>query len=106
LEGQKNGVVLSASALVVDEPYGLIAGASAQGGYASASSGGLSSMMGGVVGGVLFNEGGSSSGPAEEGVVIFVTHQNALVVSIVAFCFIVLQIYTGKKCVFYELSKF
>ncbi|XP_078156920.1 transducin family protein / WD-40 repeat family protein [Carex rostrata] len=78
LEGQKNGVVLSASPLVVDELYGLIAGSSAQGAYASASAGGLSSMMGGV----LFNEGGGSSGPAEEGVVIFVTHQNALVVKL------------------------
>lgn len=83
MEGQKNGVVLSASPLVVDELYGLIAGSSAQGAYASASAGGLSSMMGGV----LFNEGGGSSGPAEEGVVIFVTHQNALVVSIAASCF-------------------
>ncbi|KAJ4795229.1 Vacuolar protein sorting-associated protein 8-like protein [Rhynchospora pubera] len=82
LEGQKNGVVLSASTLIVDEPYGLIAGASAQGAYASTSAGGLSSMMGGVVGGVLFNESGGSSGPAEEGVVIFVTHQNALVVKL------------------------
>lgn len=51
----------------------------------SAATSGLGSMVGGVVGGVvggeagwkLFNEGSSV---VEEGVVIFVTHQNALMV--------------------------
>lgn len=50
-------------------------------GNSTASTSGLGSMVGGVVGGEagwkLFNEGSSL---AEEGVVIFVTHQNALVV--------------------------
>lgn len=41
------------------------------------SSGGIGSMMGGVVGGSLFNEGSS---PVDEGVVVFATHHNALVV--------------------------
>lgn len=50
-------------------------------GNASLSSSSIGNMMGGVVGGdtgwKLFNEGSSM---AEEGVVIFVTHQTALVV--------------------------
>ena len=54
-------------------------------GNSTVSTSGLGSMVGGVVGGVvggeagwkLFNEGSSL---VEEGVVIFVTHQNALVV--------------------------
>lgn len=82
LDGQKTGTVLSASPLLMDEPCG-IGYTSAQGTSATAS--GLGSMVGGVVGGVvggeagwkLFNEGSSL---VEEGVVIFVTHQNALVV--------------------------
>ncbi|KAG1338493.1 hypothetical protein COCNU_04G007990 [Cocos nucifera] len=82
LDGQKTGTVLSASPLLMDETYGF-GYTSAQGN--SATAGGLGSMVGGVVGGVvggeagwkLFNEGSSV---VEEGVVIFVTHQNALVV--------------------------
>ncbi|XP_038973310.1 vacuolar protein sorting-associated protein 8 homolog isoform X2 [Phoenix dactylifera] len=82
LDGQKTGTVLSASPLLMDETYGF-GYTSAQGNSATTS--GLGSMMGGVVGGVvggeagwkLFNEGSSV---VEEGVVIFVTHQNALVV--------------------------
>ncbi|XP_073114052.1 uncharacterized protein [Elaeis guineensis] len=82
LDGQKTGTVLSASPLLMDETYGF-GYTSAQGN--SATTGGLGSMVGGVVGGVvggeagwkLFNEGSSV---VEEGVVIFVTHQNALVV--------------------------
>ncbi|KAK7292879.1 hypothetical protein RJT34_15734 [Clitoria ternatea] len=78
LDGQKTGLVLSASPLLSDDfrsasPYSQANTAT------SASS--LSSMMGGVVGGdagwKLFNEGSSL---AEEGVVVFVTHQTALVV--------------------------
>lgn len=71
--------MLSASPLLFDELFGG-ASPSAQGNsMGSASS--IGSMMGGVVGGdagwKLFNEGSSL---VEEGVVIFVTHQTALVV--------------------------
>ncbi|KAM4105265.1 hypothetical protein ACJW30_06G219100 [Castanea mollissima] len=79
LDGQKTGIVLSASPVLFDEFSGG-ASLSSQGNNAVSSSS-LGSMMGGVVGGdagwKLFNEGSSL---AEEGVVIFVTHQTALVV--------------------------
>ncbi|KAK7824611.1 vacuolar protein sorting-associated protein 8 like protein, partial [Quercus suber] len=79
LDGQKTGIVLSASPVLFDEFSGG-ASLSFQGNNAVSSSS-LGSMMGGVVGGdagwKLFNEGSSL---AEEGVVIFVTHQTALVV--------------------------
>jgi hypothetical protein len=71
--------VLSASPLLSDEFNGSASPYSQGNTMASASS--ISSMMGGVVGGdagwKLFNEGSSL---VEEGVVVFVTHQNALVV--------------------------
>uniref|UniRef100_A0A7N2MV20 Vacuolar protein sorting-associated protein 8 central domain-containing protein n=1 Tax=Quercus lobata TaxID=97700 RepID=A0A7N2MV20_QUELO len=80
LDGQKTGIVLSASPVLFDEFSGG-ASLSSQGNNAASSSS-LGSMMGGVVGGdagwKLFNEGSSL---AEEGVVIFVTHQAALVLS-------------------------
>lgn len=71
--------MLSASPVLFDEFSG---GASLSShGNNAVSSSSLGSMMGGVVGGdagwKLFNEGSSL---AEEGVVIFVTHQTALVV--------------------------
>lgn len=79
LDGQRTGTVLSASPLLSDEGYGG-ATVSSQGNTTVPSSG-ISSMMGGVVGGdagwKLFSEGSSL---VEEGVVIFVTHQTALVV--------------------------
>lgn len=83
LDGQKNSTVLSASPLLVDDPNGFST-TSAQG-NSTISTSSLGSMVGGVVGGVvgreagrkLFNEGSSF---LEEGVVIFVTNQNALVV--------------------------
>lgn len=79
LDGQKTGTVIAASPLLYD---GLTGGASliSQGTNASPGSG-FGSMMGGVVGGdaswKLFNE---ATAITEEGVVIFVTHQTALVV--------------------------
>ncbi|KAJ6328871.1 hypothetical protein OIU77_010536 [Salix suchowensis] len=79
LDGQRTGTVLSASPLLFDESCG--GALPATQGNSSASSTSISSMMGGVVGGdagwKLFNEGTSL---VEEGVVIFVTHQTALVV--------------------------
>ncbi|XP_042405548.1 vacuolar protein sorting-associated protein 8 homolog isoform X1 [Zingiber officinale] len=83
LDGQKTGTVLCASPLQLYDMHGFVSAPSQI--HSSASSNGLSSMVGGVVGGVvggesgwkLFNEG---SPVVEEGVVIFVTHQNALVV--------------------------
>lgn len=79
LDGQRTGTVLSASPLLLDESCG--GALPATQGNSSASSTSISSMMGGVVGGdagwKLFNEGSSL---VEEGVVIFVTHQTALVV--------------------------
>ncbi|XP_008229220.1 PREDICTED: vacuolar protein sorting-associated protein 8 homolog [Prunus mume] len=79
LDGQRTGTVLSASPLLFDEFSGG-ASQSAQGnGTVTGSS--IGGMMGGVVGGdaswKLFNEGSSL---VEEGVVVFVTHQTALVV--------------------------
>ncbi|CAB4300751.1 unnamed protein product [Prunus armeniaca] len=75
----RTGTVLSASPLLFDEFSGG-ASQSAQGnGTVTGSS--IGGMMGGVVGGdarwKLFNEGSSL---VEEGVVVFVTHQTALVV--------------------------
>ncbi|KAI4328979.1 hypothetical protein L6164_021289 [Bauhinia variegata] len=79
LDGQRTGIVLSASPLLLDEVGGSASPYSQGNTMASTSS--ISSMMGGVVGGdagwKLFNEGSSL---VEEGVVIFVTHQTALVV--------------------------
>ncbi|KAJ9188215.1 hypothetical protein P3X46_003596 [Hevea brasiliensis] len=82
LDGQRTGTVLSASPLLFDDS---ISGAlpSSQG-NASLSSCSIGNMMGGVVGAdagwKLFNEGSSM---VEEGVVIFVTHQTALVVRLI-----------------------
>lgn len=83
LDGQKTGTVLSACPLLMDVYFGV--GSTSTQGNLTVSTSGLGSMVGGVVGGVvggeagwkLFNEGSSL---VEEGVVIFVTHQNALVV--------------------------
>ncbi|KAI9182668.1 hypothetical protein LWI28_027684 [Acer negundo] len=79
LDGQRTGIVLSASPLLLDESCGgALMGSQ---GNSTASTSSIGSMMGGVVGGdagwKLFNEGSSL---VEEGVVIFVTHQTALVV--------------------------
>ncbi|KAF2324948.1 hypothetical protein GH714_021810 [Hevea brasiliensis] len=80
--GDSKGTVLSASPLLFDDS---ISGAlpSSQG-NASLSSCSIGNMMGGVVGAdagwKLFNEGSSM---VEEGVVIFVTHQTALVVRLI-----------------------
>ncbi|TXG63103.1 hypothetical protein EZV62_010097 [Acer yangbiense] len=79
LDGQRTGIVLSASPLLLDESCGgALMGSQ---GNSAASTSSIGSMMGGVVGGdagwKLFNEGSSL---VEEGVVIFVTHQTALVV--------------------------
>ncbi|KAF2315163.1 hypothetical protein GH714_038299 [Hevea brasiliensis] len=75
----RTGTVLSALPLLFDESVGGALPSSQ--GNASLSSSSIGNMMGGVVGGdagwKLFNEGSSM---AEEGVVIFVTHQTALVV--------------------------
>lgn len=71
--------MLSVTPLLFDEVCGA-ASLSSQG-NASGSANSIGGMMGGVVGGdagwKLFSEGSSL---VEEGVVIFVTHQNALVV--------------------------
>ncbi|XP_058105006.1 uncharacterized protein LOC131248648 isoform X2 [Magnolia sinica] len=83
LDGQRTGIVLSASALLFDDSHG--GGFTSAQGNPTASPSGLGSMVGGVVGGVvggeagwkLFSEGASL---VEEGVVIFVTQQTALVV--------------------------
>ncbi|XP_010054136.2 vacuolar protein sorting-associated protein 8 homolog [Eucalyptus grandis] len=79
LDGQKTGTVLSASPLLYDEFFGVVSTSSL--GNSSASSSSIGSMMGGVVGPdagwKLFNE---STSLVEEGVVILVTHQTALVV--------------------------
>ncbi|PPD76068.1 hypothetical protein GOBAR_DD27005 [Gossypium barbadense] len=78
LDGQKTGTVLSASPLLFDGSCGSTS-VTSQGNVTSTSS--IGSKMGGVVGGdagwKLFAEGSSM---AEEGVVIFVTYQTALVV--------------------------
>ncbi|XP_077245678.1 transducin family protein / WD-40 repeat family protein [Tasmannia lanceolata] len=79
LDGQKTGIVLSASPLLIDGSFG--GGLLSAEGNGAVSSSGLGSMVGGVVGGEagwkLFSEGSSF---VEEGVVIFVTNQTALVV--------------------------
>ncbi|XP_004514922.1 uncharacterized protein [Cicer arietinum] len=79
LDGQRTGLVLSASPLLSDE-FGGSASSYSQG-NTTVSASSISSMVGGVVGGdagwKLFNEGSSL---VEEGVVVFVTHQTALVV--------------------------
>uniref|UniRef100_A0A2P2L9D6 Uncharacterized protein MANES_01G240000 n=1 Tax=Rhizophora mucronata TaxID=61149 RepID=A0A2P2L9D6_RHIMU len=79
VDGQQTGTVLSASPLLFDESCGGALLSSP--GNAAVSAGSISSMMGGVVGGdagwKIFNEGSSL---VEEGVVIFVTYQTALVV--------------------------
>ncbi|KAL2336271.1 hypothetical protein Fmac_010717 [Flemingia macrophylla] len=79
LDGQSTGLALSASPLLFDDFSGSVSAFSQGNTTASASS--ISSMMGGVVGGdsgwKLFNEAPSL---VEEGVVVFVTHQTALVV--------------------------
>lgn len=74
--------MLAACPLLIDDSGGF--GYSSAQGNTTTSTNGLGSMVGGVVGVVgkdagwkLFNEGSSVM---EEGVVIFVTHQNALVV--------------------------
>ncbi|CAA6655878.1 unnamed protein product [Spirodela intermedia] len=67
LDGQKTGTVLSACPLLINELY--FGPSSAQGNHGWG-------VVGGEAGWKLFNEGML----AEEGVVIFVTHQNALVV--------------------------
>lgn len=71
--------MLSASPLLSDE-FGGSASSYSQG-NTTVSASSISSMVGGVVGGdagwKLFNEGSSL---VEEGVVVFVTHQTALVV--------------------------
>ncbi|KAK4848694.1 hypothetical protein QYF36_016176 [Acer negundo] len=79
LDGQRTGIVLSASPLLLEESCGgALMGSQ---GNSTASTSSIGSMMGGVVGGdagwKLFNEGSSL---VEEGVVIFVTHQTVLVV--------------------------
>ncbi|KAM7277027.1 hypothetical protein ACFE04_018893 [Oxalis oulophora] len=74
LDGQKTGMVLSASPLLFNDSYGGALLASQ--GNATTSTSSIGSMMGGVVGGdggwKFFNEGPSL---IEEGVVVFVTHQ-------------------------------
>lgn len=81
LDGQKNGMVLSASPLP-DEYFGSSLASSKAGNTATPSSS-ISSMVGGVVGvdssWKLFNEDSSA---VEEGVVVFVTYQTVLVVRI------------------------
>ncbi|KAF8107160.1 hypothetical protein N665_0126s0076 [Sinapis alba] len=82
LDGQKNGMVLSASPLP-DENFGSSL-ASSKAGNTATSSSSISSMVGGVVGvdssWKLFNE---DSAAVEEGVVVFVTYQTVLVVKLI-----------------------
>lgn len=72
--------MLSTSPLLVDVSEGALSSAFKN---ATASTSGIGSMMGGVVGSKagwkLFSDSEASS-LAEQGVVIFATHQNALVV--------------------------
>ncbi|KAI4341368.1 hypothetical protein MLD38_026099 [Melastoma candidum] len=78
LDGQNTGTVLSASALLDDDFSG---GPSISQGNNASSGSSIGGMVGGVVGAEagwkLFNE---STSPVEEGVVVLVTHQTALVV--------------------------
>ncbi|XP_018456561.2 uncharacterized protein LOC108827617 [Raphanus sativus] len=82
LDGQKNGMVLSASPLP-DEILGSSLASSKAGNTATPSSS-ISSLVGGVVGvdssWKLFNEDSSAE---EEGVVVFVTYQTVLVVKLI-----------------------
>lgn len=83
LDGQKTGTVLCACPLLLDDFHGFVPTPTQA--YPPISSNGLGSMVGGVVGGVVGGEAGwklfhEGSPLAEEGVVIFVTNQNALVV--------------------------
>ncbi|XP_057981031.1 uncharacterized protein LOC131166457 isoform X2 [Malania oleifera] len=110
LDGQRTGIVLSASPLLFDEFSG--GGLMSSQGNTTVSTSSLGSMMGGVVGGdtgwKLFSEG---SPLVEEGVVIFVTHQTALVVRLTPTLEVYAQIskpdgvregsmpYTAWKCV-------
>lgn len=73
---ESTSTVVCASQLLPEEVSEMPSQGSATG---STTTGGIGSMMGGVVGGKLFEASGSSSW-TEEGVVIFVTHQAALVV--------------------------
>ncbi|KAI0500748.1 hypothetical protein KFK09_018964 [Dendrobium nobile] len=79
LDGQKNGTVLCACPIVMDNSQDV--GSTSAQGYPSVPSGGLGGKVGGVVGGdtgwKLFNGNPSI---VEEGVVVFATNQNALVV--------------------------
>ncbi|XWS31978.1 hypothetical protein CRYUN_Cryun23aG0121200 [Craigia yunnanensis] len=79
LDGQRTGTVLSASPLLFDYSCGSTLVASQ--GNATFSTSSIGSKMGGVVGGdagwKLFAEGSSL---VEEGVVLFVTYQTALVI--------------------------
>lgn len=79
LDGQRTGTVLSASPLLFENSCGNTLVPSQGNGTFSTSS--IGSKVGGVVGGdagwKLFTEGSSL---VEEGVVIFVTYQTALVV--------------------------
>ncbi|GMI98953.1 vacuolar protein sorting 8 [Hibiscus trionum] len=88
LDGQRTSIVLSASPLLFDDSCGSTL-VTSQGNSTSTSS--IGSKMGGVVGGdagwKLFTEGSSL---AEEGVVIFVTYQTALVVRLTP----TLEVYT------------
>lgn len=83
LDGQRTGTVLSSSPLLADAFYdGSLTSVQ---GSATSSASGLGGMVGGVVGGVVGGETGwklfsEGSTLVEEGVVIFVTHQTALVV--------------------------
>ncbi|XP_010251529.1 PREDICTED: vacuolar protein sorting-associated protein 8 homolog isoform X2 [Nelumbo nucifera] len=82
LDGQRTGTVLTASPLLLYESHEGNP-ISAQG-NATTSASGIGSMMGGVVGGVVGGEAGwkilsEGSSLVDEGVVIFVTHQTALV---------------------------
>lgn len=79
LDGQKNGTVLCASPILIDNSQ-VVGNTSAQV-YPSVLSSGLGNKVGGVVGGdtgwKLFN---GSPSFVEEGVVVLATNQNALVV--------------------------
>lgn len=81
LDGQKNGTVLCACPIVMDNSQD-VSSTSAQV-YSSVPSTGLGGRVGGVVGGdtgwKLFNGNPSI---VEEGVVVFATNQNALVVKL------------------------
>ncbi|KAK8969694.1 hypothetical protein KSP40_PGU002021 [Platanthera guangdongensis] len=81
LDGQKNGTVLCACPIVIDNSQDV--GSTFAQAYPSVPSSGLGSKAGGVVGGdtgwKLFN---GNSSVVEEGVVVLATNQNALVVKL------------------------